>query len=70
MKSENDIKLGKKIQKLRKNVHLTQEQLAEKLKLSTKYVQFIESGDRKPSLKTIYKVARALNVRVQELFPF
>lgn len=70
MATEQDTKLGKRIQKLRKAGGMTQEQLAEKLHLSTKYIQFIETGHRKPSLKTIYKIARALGVNVHELFPF
>ncbi|MBI2600468.1 helix-turn-helix transcriptional regulator [Candidatus Daviesbacteria bacterium] len=70
MATEQDIKLGKKIHKLRKGAGMTQEQMAERLDLSTKYVQFIETGHRKPSLRTIYKIARVLNVKVQELFPF
>lgn len=70
MITEQDRRLGKRIQKFRKQAHLTQDQLAEKIKLSTKYVQFIETAHRKPSLRTIYKVAKALNVEVKELFPF
>lgn len=70
MITENDIKLGKRIKKYRKLAGLTQEELAEKLKLSTKYIQFIETANRKPSLKTVYKIARVLGVKVQDLFPF
>lgn len=70
MATEQDIKLGKRLQKLRKGIGMTQDQLAEKLHLSTKYIQFIETGHRKPSLRTIYKIARVLEVKVQELFPF
>lgn len=70
MITENDKKLGKKIQKLRKQADMTQEQLAERVRLSTKYIQFIENGNRIPSLKTIYRIARALDIKVQEIFPF
>ena len=70
MITENDLKLGKRIKKYRKISGLTQEQLAEKVRLSTKYIQFIEVGTRKPSLKTIYRIAKALDVKVSELFPF
>lgn len=70
MITENDIKLGKRIKKYRKLAGLTQEELAEKLKLSTKYIQFIETANRKPSLKTVYKIARVLGVKVQDLFQF
>ncbi|MBU4210478.1 helix-turn-helix domain-containing protein [Patescibacteria group bacterium] len=70
MVTEKDIRLGKKIKKYRKLAGLTQDQLAEKTKLSTKYIQFIEAGSRKPSLKTIYRLARTLEVKVRDLFPF
>lgn len=70
MNTQRDRKFGKHIRRLRKQAKLTQEEMAEKLRLSTKYIQFIEAGARMPSLKTIYKVARALGVKVQKLFPF
>lgn len=70
MATEQDIKLGKRFQKLRKGTGMTQQELAEKLHLSTKYIQFIETGQRKPSLKTIYKIARTLGIPVKDLFPF
>lgn len=70
MGTERERKLGKRIKRLRKQAKLTQEEMAEKLRLSPKYIQFIEAGTRMPSLKTIYKVARALGVKVQKLFPF
>jgi len=65
-----DEKLGKSIRKYRKQAGLRQNQLAEKVGLSDKYIQLIESGERKPSLRTVYKISRALGVKVQELFPF
>ena len=70
MTTENDKRLGKQIQKIRKARGLTQDELAEKVRLSTKYVQFIENATRIPSLKALYRIARALDCRVGELFPF
>lgn len=66
----NDKRLANRIRKYRKQAGLTQDQLAEKIRLSTKYIQFIEAGSRKPSLKTIYRLAKALGIKVQSLFPF
>ena len=65
-----DEKLGENIRKYRKKLGLKQNQLAERVGLSDKYIQLIEGGERKPSLKTIYKIAKALNVKVGEIFPF
>lgn len=70
MITKNDIKLGKKIKKYRKENGLTQQELAEKIDMSTKYIQFIETGKRKPSLKTIYKIVKALKIKIWELFKF
>lgn len=70
MITENDKRLGKRIQKLREQSGLTQAQLAEKVRLTTKYIQFIETAHRVPSLKALYRIANALGVKVSELFPF
>jgi len=35
-----------------------------------KYIQFIETAHRRPSLKTIQKIARVLNVKAKDLIPF
>lgn len=68
MISRDDSRLRKKIRKLRKEAGLNQEMLAEKLGLSSKYIQFIENGNRRPSLKVIYRIARILKVKVCQLF--
>ncbi len=68
--TEQDFKLGRKIQKIRKSKEITQEKLAEKLHVSTTYVGYIETGYRRPNLKMIYKIARALNIKVKDIFPF
>lgn len=70
MSSRYSSLLGKQIQKIRRDRGLTQENLAEKVKLSTKYIQFIETAHRAPSLKTLYIIAKVLNVEVRELFTF
>ena len=70
MITENDRRLGKRLQKLRQQTGLKQYELAERVKLSTKYIQFIETGHRIPSLKALYRIANALRVRVADIFPF
>ena len=61
-------RLGQKVKKLRKNKGFTQEQLADKIRLSATYIGFIEQGQRNPSIKTADKIARALGVRLSDLF--
>ena len=70
MITKADKRLGKSIKRFRKQQGLTQEKLAEKVKITPKYIQFIESAKRKPSLKTLYRIARALKVKVKDLMPF
>ncbi|HRN70368.1 MAG TPA: helix-turn-helix transcriptional regulator [Candidatus Woesebacteria bacterium] len=70
MASKNDLLLGQQIQKLRRQKDLTQQELAEKADLSTKYIQFIENGNRVPSLKALYRIASALDSKVSGLFTF
>ena len=68
--TEQDYKLGRKIQRMRKIKGLTQEALAEKIKVSTTYIGYVETGYRRPNLKMVYKIARALGVKVKDIFPF
>jgi len=61
-------KLGKRVQKLRKSLGYTQEELAEKLNISRTHMGHIEQGRKAPSLKLMDKLARALKTKVSELF--
>jgi DNA-binding XRE family transcriptional regulator len=60
--------LGKKIQKLRKEKGLTQEELAHELGISRVYMGYIEQGRESPSLKLLMKISRKFNVRLEDLF--
>ena len=62
------IKLGKEIKKQREKASLTQEQLAEKAGISLDYLGKIEVNINKPGLKTIFKLASALNISPSEFF--
>lgn len=68
--TKQDLRLVRHIQKMRKKAGLTQEQLAERIRKSVVWVGLIESGKRIPNLKLLYKIARALGVKVRDLFPF
>lgn len=59
--------LGKNIKEVRKSLKMTQEQLAEKIEVSTVFISQIESGSRKPSLETIYKLSIALKIKIDTL---
>ena len=62
-------KLSQRIERLRKDRDMTQEELAEKAGLHRAYFWDIENG-RNISIKTAYKVARALGVKLSDLFDF
>ena len=68
--TKQDYRLGRRIQRIRKEKGLTQELLAEKIGVSTTWIGYIETGYRRPNLKMIYKIARALGVNVKDIFPF
>lgn len=59
--------MGRNIARIRNKNHLTQEQLAERINISTVFVSQIETAVRKPSLETIYKISTALNTTIDTL---
>lgn len=60
--------IGKKIKIARVRANYTQEQLAEKLSLSTRYISQLERGIAFGSAKTITSVCKALNINADFLF--
>lgn len=64
------VKFGAKIRELRKKQEISQEKLAELVKIDYSYLNEIEAGKRNPSLKVVSKLSRALKVSLPELFTF
>lgn len=62
--------LGKRIKKLRNDAGFTQEILAEKAHLSLDYLGKIEVCINKPGIRSILKIANALDVSVSKLTDF
>ncbi|WP_242362971.1 helix-turn-helix transcriptional regulator [Limosilactobacillus antri] len=60
--------VNNQIKQLRTARHLSQEQLAEKAKVSVRTIQRLETGDD-ASISTLNLVAGALDVQVGDLFP-
>lgn len=58
---------GENLRKFRLGSNLTQEKLALEAGLSLRFIQNLESGERQPSLETLFKLARALNTSPEEL---
>ncbi|MCD7879477.1 MAG: helix-turn-helix domain-containing protein [Candidatus Gastranaerophilales bacterium] len=61
-------KLGKRIKFLREEKHLTQEKLAEITGISLDYLGKIEVNINRPGLITLLKLAKALDISMEEFF--
>ena len=60
-------KFGKKVREIRLEKKLSQGKLAKILGVHPTYISGIERGLRNPSLITLEKVAKALDVKIDEL---
>lgn len=63
-------KFGEKIKKLRTKQHITQEELSFRSGVSRSHIGMIEKGLRDISLTCIFKLSRALNTPIYEIFDF
>ena len=66
--NEKDIytSIGKQIKLLRESKGLTQEKLAEKSNLSLDFIGKIEVNINEPGLKSLIKIANALDVHIKD----
>lgn len=62
--------MGKAIARARNKKGMTQEELAVKTHLTQTFISLLETGQRKASMKTLEKIANALNIKVNEIIPF
>ena len=61
-------RLGLKIKELRKQKGLSQERLANLAEIDRTYLPTIEKGERNVSIEVVEKLAKALDVKVKDLF--
>ena len=61
--------IGKRIRKYRKNMKLTQDELAEKLNTSKGTISNYETGYRSPRQDDLFLLAEVLRVSIDDLFP-
>lgn len=64
------VNLGNNIRNRRKQLGLSQQELAEKINISLNFMGKIEVAFSKPSLDTLVKIADGLNISVSELCDF
>jgi transcriptional regulator with XRE-family HTH domain len=61
-------KLMKRIAQIRRDKSITQEQLAADTGLDRVAIANIETGKRRPTVTTIYRLAKGLGVKIEDLF--
>lgn len=61
------IKLGKRVRILRKQMKLTQEELAELVDVSHSFIGHIERGTRKLSVDTLFRLCAVLGASADDL---
>ncbi len=60
--------LGKRIQYLRLQKKMSQEDLALECNINKNYLSDLERGSRNPTIKIVAKIARGLGISLSELF--
>lgn len=68
MKKKILIKFGNRIREERKKQKLSQEQLAIKAGVHRTYIGMVERAEKNITLLNIEKIAKALNIKIIELF--
>ena len=64
------VKLGSKIAEYRKAKNFSQEELGFLIKSARNYIGCIERGEKSPSIKTLQKIAKVLDVKVKDFIEF
>lgn len=60
--------VGQRIVDARRKQGMSQEQLASQSGIDRSHMGFIEQGRRKPTLSTLFKIAKTLNLSLEQLF--
>jgi transcriptional regulator with XRE-family HTH domain len=66
--AEINKRFGKALRRRRRELDLSQEELAERAELHQTYISDIERGGRNPSLENVEKLAKALDISIARLF--
>lgn len=68
----NDFKkdLGINIRKIRRQKKMTQEDLSLESTVSRSHIAMIEAGKRDITISALFKISRALNSNMQQIFDF
>jgi len=58
------------MKEFREKLGITQEILARKVDVTRQTILFLEKGKYNPSLRLAYKISRALNTKIEDIFSF
>ena len=64
MQNLDYVMIGRRIKSSRRDAGMTQEQLAEECKCTSRYLSSIENGKKKPSLELLTRISTVLDVSV------
>lgn len=62
--------LGKRLKQIRREKQITQEALALESSISRSHIAMIEAGKRDITVSALFKISRALNVTLTDIFSF
>jgi putative transcriptional regulator len=62
--------MNNRIKELRARYNLSQDDLANKVKVRRETILFLEKGKYNPSLKLAYEISRVFNLQIEEVFIF
>lgn len=68
--TKKDMIFANRLKKMRRRAEITQEELAVKTRLSTTFIGLLETGQRRPSFKSLQKLASALGIKAKDLIPY
>ena len=60
--------MNNRLEEIRKNANMTQEELAEKLEVSRQTIGSLESGRYNPSIILAFKLSKLFNLAIEEIF--
>ena len=67
MKDELLFKIGQSVRYLRQKEGISQEELAFRANLNLNSISTLEGGLNNVKIKTLYSIAKALNVKIEEI---
>ena len=68
MRKVNQVKIGKKIKELRQSRGMTQKELSEKLKLTTRHVSDMEQDRSRASYDVLIQICKVFEISLDTLF--